>query len=246
LLKRGKDGLGLSVNPQYWGEDYVADHGTDRVKGIFKQFVKRSALTMRIVWEDGVSETGALAQLIQHGLEIDASQADVDAAMQHRRRPSASRAPHAANAADDESDPESDGGTSEESDVSDAASEHDEPPEKTTTGTGLEWERLKEQIRVDARTSGHFQPRFRASHADFTAPHKLFVYMMPDALLSGACEHTNANIADRGQHIDLPELVLFYSYVIGLAVSDHLPIEKMWSQSSDCFTGAPNMGRHKA
>jgi hypothetical protein len=60
------------------------------------------------VRDDDVSETNGLAQLIENGLEIQASAEDLNASLQYSHHPPAPRAADGA----DCSDPETDGGAS--------------------------------------------------------------------------------------------------------------------------------------
>ena len=221
LLARAKPGVTkVSVNASLWGEEVAAEAEGGRFTGFFKRWIHKRELRIKVAWEDGEGVHG-LEEMIEHGLAVEGAQG----------------------AARQGSVEEGEGDESNPSDSSVSEGEGEEEPSSTADSSGVIWTRLDQEITVDSRTSGDFGPRFGASHGDFTNPTKLFLYLLPHALKDGACVFTNATIAADNDKVDLSELLLFYAYLILIAVHDTAPVADMWSKTST-FCGAPDIGRH--
>ena len=238
FLNKAKPGTKLHVDALLWGEDELEKRGDDRrVPGTFRRFANRQELRVVIDWDDGQGSHD-IAELIQHGIVLEGyAPGAVDAGMSIARARGGGPGVTAP-IGDDPSDPDEDLSSHESSDADEG------PAQTTTTRSGIVWNLCAEQISVERRTSGNFEPKLRAAHDTITSLAQLFLYMLPPALTDQACLLTNARIASPDEHVDKLDMLLFYAYIICITTNWTKPVAEMWSQSETGFTGAANIGRH--
>jgi hypothetical protein len=130
---------------------------------------------------------------------------------------------------------------------SDAESESDRPPiQSAHTKAGVTSKYEKDNITRDSRTAQNQHPRFACHHSTLTSILILFLYLLPAAVTTNAVVHTNAQIADDKLHTSVPELLMFYGYLIMVSVYDTGPIDQLWNVTASATDPMPlpNLCRH--
>jgi hypothetical protein len=232
----------LSVRKELW-PDFAESHPHPRVFGKVTRWIRKHD-RIRVEWPDGAG-THDVDDLLDHDLQFEdgeegepAPDADTLRNMRTRRR---------ATAASADDGREEDVTSSEDDSESDAEESVGPPPlQSARTKAGVTWTYEKEEIKRDSRTAHNPEPRFVCDHSTITSILILFLYLLPAVLTTEAEGYTNARIADGNQHTSVPELLMFYGYLIIVTVYDTGPFEQLWNVTGpefDCMP-PPNIGRH--
>jgi hypothetical protein len=232
----------LSVRKELW-PDFAESHPHPRVFGKVTRWIRKHD-RIRVEWPDGAG-THDVDDLLDHDLQFEdgeegepAPDADTLRNMRTRRR---------ATAASADDGREEDVTSSEDDSESDAEESVGPPPlQSARTKAGVTWTYEKEEIKRDSRTAHNPEPRFVCDHSTITSIRILFLYLLPAVLTTEAEGYTNARIADGNQHTSVPELLMFYGYLIIVTVYDTGPFEQLWNVTGpefDCMP-PPNIGRH--
>ena len=232
LMNGKNDAWRISVSRNLWPN---IDITSERVYGEPKRWVHKQRELVRILWDDGEAGTHEVDQLIEHQLALEDG-------------PNGEPAPEVPEAAEEDahapsaSEGSSASGSEEDEDVA------DKPPLATArTKTGVCWKYELEGIKQDNRVPRQDEkPGFKCSVDTIGSLGGLFLYLAPPALLDEAVRRTNAEIADPDERTSLPEILMFYGYMLCLAATgDSIPVEDMWRTTrSDSFLPAPDIGRH--